>query len=92
MRVKYKKENFSLCRNYSDSSLAMGFPTSSGFIKLIKTPNNKLIKLTYKTTFSQNIHNNAKIYLYKSNLSHNNKRQIDIRNNSEIHGLVNTLK
>ena len=33
MRVKYEEENSSLCQNCSDASLAMGLPTSSGFIK-----------------------------------------------------------
>ena len=34
MRVKYKEESSSLCRNCSDISLAMGLPTSLGFIEL----------------------------------------------------------
>ena len=53
MRVKYKEGNSSLCRNCSDVSLAMGLPTSSGFIKLKKkkAPNNKHIQLSYKTLF-----------------------------------------
>ena len=34
MGVKIKEENFSLCRNCSDVSLAMGLLTSSGFIKI----------------------------------------------------------
>ena len=37
MRVKYKEKNSSLCQNGSDVSLAMGLPTSSGFIKLKRT-------------------------------------------------------
>ena len=36
MRVKYKDENSLLCRNCSDVFLAMGLPTSSGFIRLKK--------------------------------------------------------
>ena len=34
--TQYKEENSSLCQNCSDVSLAMGLPTSSGFIKLEK--------------------------------------------------------
>ena len=36
MRVKYKEENSLYCQNFCDVSLAMGLPTSSGFIKLKK--------------------------------------------------------
>ena len=45
-RVKYKEENSSLCRNCSDVSLAMGLPTSSGFITFKKIPNYKRIQLS----------------------------------------------
>ena len=43
MRVKYKEKNYLFCPNFSDVSLAMGFPTSSGFIKLKKTSSNEQI-------------------------------------------------
>ena len=56
MRVKYKEKNFSLCQNCSDISLAMGLPTSSGFIKFKKTPNS--IKLSHKKTFCWYMHKN----------------------------------
>ena len=39
-----------------------------------------------KVFFSQNIHKNVIIYLYKSRLTHNNKCSIDIRNNNKNHG------
>ena len=43
MRVKSKEENSSYCQNFCDVSLAMGLPTSSGFIKLKETPNSKIV-------------------------------------------------
>ena len=66
MRVKYKEENFSLCRNCSDVSSAMGLPTSSDFIKLKKTPNNKLKKLSYRNTFYKTYIKMSKFILIKT--------------------------
>ena len=46
MRVKYKEENSLYCQNCCDVSLAMGLPTSSGFIKL-KKKKHQILKLSH---------------------------------------------